>query len=92
MERSIIKCLDNISEVASVRGCLLADEQGLCLGVRGGISPQSSGVITALSQQAGLLEPHSTKHPVVILENDFRQCYIHGNGKVVTAIQKTAAS
>jgi hypothetical protein len=42
------------------------------ISVRGKISPQSSGVITALSQQAGLLEPGSVKQPVIILENDFR--------------------
>ncbi|XP_023711324.1 uncharacterized protein LOC111866523 [Cryptotermes secundus] len=91
MERSLHKCLDDVSQVASVKGCLVADEQGLCLGVRGKISPQTSGMITALSQQAGLLEPGSIKQPVLILENDFRQCYIHGNGKIVTAIQKTAS-
>lgn len=45
---------------------------GFMISVRGKISPQSSGVITALSQQAELLEPNNTKHPVVILENDFR--------------------
>lgn len=92
MERGLHKFLDDMSQVASVKGCLLADEQGLCLGARGWISPQSSGVITALAQQAELLEPGSMNHPVVILENDTRQCYIHGNGKIVTAIQKTAAS
>jgi hypothetical protein len=45
---------------------------GFMISVRGRISPQSSGVITALSEQAELLEPDGTKHPVVILENDFR--------------------
>jgi hypothetical protein len=42
------------------------------ISARGRISPQSSGVITALAQQAELLEPGSMKHPVVILENDTR--------------------
>jgi hypothetical protein len=45
---------------------------GIMISVTGRISSQSSGVIAALSQQAGLLEPDSSKHPVVILENDFR--------------------
>jgi hypothetical protein len=42
------------------------------ISARGRISPQSSGVITALAQQADLLEPGSLKHPVLILENDTR--------------------
>jgi len=45
---------------------------GFTISARGRISPQSSGVITALAQQADLLEPGSMKHPVVILENDTR--------------------
>lgn len=45
---------------------------GFTISARGRISPQSSGVITALAQQADLLEPGSMKHPVIILENDTR--------------------
>lgn len=92
MEKSLNKCLEDISQVAGVKSCLLTDEQGLCLGSNGRIAAQSSGIITALAQQAAYLEPENPKRPVIILENDNRQIYIHGTGRIIAAIQKNTAS
>ncbi|XP_069693389.1 ragulator complex protein LAMTOR5 [Periplaneta americana] len=92
MEKSLNKCLEDISQVAGVKSCLLTDEQGLSLGSKGRIAAQSSGIVTALAQQAAHLEPDNPKRPVIILENDNRQCYIHGSGKIIAAVQKIVSS
>nr|CAD7572181.1 unnamed protein product [Timema californicum] len=71
MEKSLEKCMDEITEAAGVTGCILSNNQGLCLGVKGKASNESSGVITAIANQVARLEP-GYKPPVILLENDNR--------------------
>ncbi|XP_063229919.1 ragulator complex protein LAMTOR5-like [Bacillus rossius redtenbacheri] len=87
MEKHLESCMDEITKSPGVTGCILADNQGLCLGVRGKASCQSSGIIAAIASQAARLEP-GAKPPVVSLENDSRQCLMQQSGAITAAIYK----
>ncbi|KAK3932055.1 Ragulator complex protein LAMTOR5-like protein [Frankliniella fusca] len=69
MEKSIESCLAETCSKDGVIGSLMSDQQGLCLGVKGKASIESSGVITAIAEQAAKLEPHG-QNPIIVLEND----------------------
>nr|CAD7421693.1 unnamed protein product [Timema poppensis] len=55
--------------------------------VKGKASNESSGVITAIANQVARLEPGS-KPPVILLENDNRQCIVMQKGAITAAIYK----
>lgn len=88
MEKPLEKCLDEVYQSTGVSGVLCADNQGLCLGVRGKASASSSGVISSLASKAAMLEPGSPQ-PVILLETDNSQCLIHHNNGVTLAIYKS---
>ncbi|PSN56322.1 Ragulator complex protein LAMTOR5 [Blattella germanica] len=92
MEKNIYECLEVLSEVPGVKGCLIADEQGLCLAVKGKMPSANSGLMTAIADQANLLEPGSVKPPTIVLENENRQLSIVRKGKLTAAMQKQAIS
>lgn len=88
MEKSLEKCLDEVSHNPGVSGVLCTDNQGLCLGVRGKASCRASGVVAALADKADMVEPGSP-HPVILLETDTSQCLIQRNSGVTMAIYKS---
>ncbi|XP_034254949.1 ragulator complex protein LAMTOR5 homolog [Thrips palmi] len=89
MEKSIERCLSETCSMDGVIGSVLADQQGLCLGVKGKASISSSGVITAIADQVAKLEPAS-KNPIIVLENDTNQCLIQRADRATVAIFKTS--
>ncbi|XP_012287714.1 uncharacterized protein LOC105703711 [Orussus abietinus] len=87
MESSLEKSMEDVNNAGNVIGCILADQSGLCLGVKGKASGDSAGRIAAIADQAAKLEPGS-QAPVISLQNDSRECLIHRQGRVVGAIYK----
>ncbi|XP_012222986.1 ragulator complex protein LAMTOR5 [Linepithema humile] len=87
MEQNLEQILDDVHNVDNVEGCILADNNGLCLGAKGYASSDSAGLITAVMDLVVKLEPKS-EIPIVSLQNDNRQCIIHRKEAVVAAIYK----
>uniref|UniRef100_U5EKL4 Late endosomal/lysosomal adaptor and MAPK and MTOR activator 5 n=1 Tax=Corethrella appendiculata TaxID=1370023 RepID=U5EKL4_9DIPT len=79
MENKVEEILDKVMQNSSNIGCLLANNQGLCIGSRGLASEKSAGLIVAISEQAAKLDPNSNA-PVISLELDDKVCIIHKNG------------
>ncbi|XP_053696290.1 ragulator complex protein LAMTOR5 homolog [Sabethes cyaneus] len=79
MEEQVDQILDKVMTTPGNLGCLLANNQGLCIGARGNVSEKSAGIIVAISEQAAKLDPNCNA-PVVSLEVGDRMCIIHKNG------------
>ncbi|XP_058452334.1 ragulator complex protein LAMTOR5 [Malaya genurostris] len=79
MEEQVDQILDRLMSTPKNIGCLLANNQGLCIGVRGSASDKSAGIIVAISEQAAKLDPNCNA-PVVSLDVGDKQCIIHKNG------------
>lgn len=59
--------------------------------VKGNVSSDSSGILTAIAEQARHLSPSSKEYPVVILETNDKQCILQSNDKLVVSIIKSLA-
>ncbi|XP_039447225.1 ragulator complex protein LAMTOR5-like [Culex pipiens pallens] len=79
MEDHVNQILDKVMANPAHVGCLLANNQGLCIGARGKASDKSAGIIVAISEQAAKLDPNCNA-PVVSLEAGDKVCIIHKNG------------
>lgn len=55
---------------------------------KGKASNASAGIIAAIAEQAGKLEPQSTP-PLICYENDNRSCFIQRGGTITSAIYKS---
>lgn len=82
------KCLKEIGQVSGVTGCVLADDKGLCLGVIGKASKESSGIIKAIADQVAKLHP-DLPPPVICLETETKTCLIQHEGNVTASVYKT---
>ncbi|CAH0564097.1 unnamed protein product [Brassicogethes aeneus] len=91
MEKHLNRVMEEITNQPGVYGCVLSDHQGLCLGAHGQASTESSGVITALAEQALKLEPKSVM-PIISLENDNRQLIIRRHGVLTCGIYKSVCN
>ncbi|XP_031623274.1 uncharacterized protein LOC116340765 [Contarinia nasturtii] len=87
MEKEIEKVLDDTIANENIVACLSANRHGLCIGARGNISSQSSGLLVALLDQAQKLEPQSGP-PVVVLETSKNTCLIHKHGVTGVIVKK----
>ncbi|XP_019881177.1 ragulator complex protein LAMTOR5-like [Aethina tumida] len=87
MEKHLNRVMEEINNQPGVYGCVLSDHQGLCLGAQGKASTDSSGIISAIAEQAAKLEPRNVM-PIICLENDNRQIIIRRHGVVTCAIYK----
>lgn len=87
MEQDIDTVLNDTKELPQNIACLTADSQGLTIGVRGDVSPQSAGVLVAILDQAAKLEPNQ-KPPVVSIESKDKVCLIHKEQRVAGVIIK----
>ena len=87
MERNLETTLDDVNNTESTIGCVLADEAGLCLGVKGDASIDSAGILVAIADQVAKLEPESPA-PIVSFQNDNRMCLIQRKGRLVGGIYK----
>jgi len=52
---------------STIAGLVVADSRGLCVQAQGVGQAKSAGLLTALANQAALLEP-GREHPVILLE------------------------
>ncbi|GAB0087410.1 hypothetical protein DMENIID0001_017080 [Sergentomyia squamirostris] len=73
-----VLCKD-ILEAPNTEGLLLANQQGLCISAKGKPSPESSGILVALSEQAAKLEPNSNP-PTIVLDYGDKTCFIQKHG------------
>ncbi|XP_026479756.1 ragulator complex protein LAMTOR5 homolog [Ctenocephalides felis] len=71
MEKALDEVMDDILSRPNVTGCLFADQQGLCLGSRGKVSPSTTGFVVALSDLSCKIQPMK-KPPIIHLEADNR--------------------
>ncbi|KAH8550617.1 hypothetical protein BGW37DRAFT_521288 [Umbelopsis sp. PMI_123] len=55
MESSLEQVLDKISEKDGVKGVLLADESGLCLGARGVAKAEGAAFVSSIANSANSL-------------------------------------
>lgn len=88
MEKNLDKVLDDVVNSENVTGCIVSDEQGLCLGIRGNASSDSCGILKSLADQAKKLDPTMDGGATVILENSEKQFIIKSNDKLVLSVYK----
>ncbi|XP_059611981.1 uncharacterized protein LOC132258619 [Phlebotomus argentipes] len=87
MDSNLDTLCKEILETPNTEGCLLANGQGLCIQAGGKVaSPESSGILVALSEQAAKLEPNSNP-PTVILHYSDMSCFIQKHG-ITTAVYR----
>ncbi|CAG9864527.1 unnamed protein product [Phyllotreta striolata] len=91
MEKNLEHLMDELLTTPGVYGCVFGNQHGLCLGTKGPINSNSTGVICAIAKEASKLEPNS-KPPVVQFENDTHSCTIQNLGNVTGAIFKSLQS
>uniref|UniRef100_A0A1L8DAA1 Late endosomal/lysosomal adaptor and MAPK and MTOR activator 5 n=1 Tax=Nyssomyia neivai TaxID=330878 RepID=A0A1L8DAA1_9DIPT len=88
MDSGLEALCKEILEAPQTEGCLLANAQGLCLEAKGKVaSPESSGILVALSEQAAKLEPNSNP-PTVILDYKDLTCFIQKHDAHTTAVYR----
>ncbi|XP_022081031.1 ragulator complex protein LAMTOR5-like [Acanthaster planci] len=90
MENTLERLLDETLSNPGVVGVLCADKQGLCLSAKGTASPESSGIVVALSQQAALLKPETSTTPVICLESDKGNVLVKSHEGTTLVIHKMA--
>ncbi|XP_076469213.1 ragulator complex protein LAMTOR5-like [Babylonia areolata] len=69
MERAIERQLDEICRAPGMQGAICVDKNGLTLGVRGRMSPSTSGPVSSLGQLASTLHSVESQKPVVVVES-----------------------
>ncbi|XP_030564380.1 uncharacterized protein LOC115765124 [Drosophila novamexicana] len=88
MEQQLEKVLSEIVTQQDTVGVLLANRQGLCLGAKGNINPNVSGIGMAISEQVAKLEPNSTVPATVCLYSGNKRCLIQKDGEITGIIYK----
>uniref|UniRef100_A0A1B0FGX4 Late endosomal/lysosomal adaptor and MAPK and MTOR activator 5 n=1 Tax=Glossina morsitans morsitans TaxID=37546 RepID=A0A1B0FGX4_GLOMM len=66
MEQHLDKVLKEIVQQPDTIGCLITNRQGLCLGAKGKINLNMSGIGMAISEQACKLEPNQNPPTIVL--------------------------
>ncbi|XP_023165687.2 uncharacterized protein LOC111595949 [Drosophila hydei] len=92
MEQQLEKVLSEILTTPETVGALLANRQGLCLGAKGNINPNVSGIGMAISEQVAKLEPNSTLPATVCLYSGNKRCVIQKDGEITGIIYKQTAT
>ncbi|KAI8979208.1 hepatitis B virus X-interacting protein [Mycotypha africana] len=93
MESELIATLNNIASKSGVKGVLLTDDKGFCLGARGIAKPDSAALISSIAHTAIKLNhtqeqdsTTTTKYPTINLEYDNYQIVIRNEGSFTLAI------
>ncbi|KAI8083326.1 uncharacterized protein B0P05DRAFT_536922 [Gilbertella persicaria] len=89
METELINTLDSISNKEGVRGVLVADEKGLCLGVRGIAQSESAAFITSIANAArhlDMAQEDKVECPTINLEYENNKVVIRNEGTFTLAI------
>ncbi|KAI7903079.1 uncharacterized protein BX663DRAFT_509487 [Cokeromyces recurvatus] len=89
MESELITTLDNIANREGVKGVLVADERGFCLGARGLAKPESAAFITSIANTARNLDniqEDKAECPTINIEYENSQVIIRNEGTFTLAI------
>ncbi|CAM1328971.1 Uncharacterised protein g9892 [Pycnogonum litorale] len=92
MEVNMSKYLNDVGQKSEVTGVVCCDDHGLELASSGVVNSQASGAISVLAKHAALLEPMSTKSPVICIEMDKSCVLIKNEGDVTVGIFKSNQS
>ncbi|EDV95268.1 ragulator complex protein LAMTOR5 homolog [Drosophila grimshawi] len=92
MEEQLEKVLSEIVTQHDTVGALLANRQGLCLGAKGNINPNVSGIGMAISEQVAKLEPNNTVPATICLYSGNKRCVIQKDGEITGIIYKQTAT
>ncbi|XP_014090423.1 ragulator complex protein LAMTOR5 [Bactrocera oleae] len=87
MEQQLEKALNEFASQPDTVGVLLANRQGLCLGAKGQINPNVSGIGMAISEQVCKLEPNLNP-PTICLYSGNKRCIIKKDGELTGVIYK----
>ncbi|KAM8720351.1 hypothetical protein ACLKA7_006402 [Drosophila subpalustris] len=88
MEQKLEKVLNEIVTQQDTVGALLANRQGLCLGAKGNINPNVSGIAMAISKQVDKLEPNVSVPATICLYSGNKRCVIQKDGEITGIIYK----
>ncbi|KAM3586083.1 hypothetical protein VKS41_002613 [Umbelopsis sp. WA50703] len=91
MEASFNQVLDQISDQEGVKGVLLVDESGLCLGARGIAKSAGAGFIASIAHSARGLGDVSeiedkSQYPTVSIELDSMKIIVRNEGSFTIAV------
>ncbi|GAB1600860.1 ragulator complex protein LAMTOR5-like [Argonauta hians] len=91
MESHMNKVLTEVGENPEVTGVICTDQHGLCLGVKGNMSPCHAGLITSLAHCGRSLRQDETHSPVITMESEGGQILmLKSTENVSFGIMKTA--
>ncbi|KAI9257595.1 hypothetical protein BY458DRAFT_518679 [Sporodiniella umbellata] len=89
MDAELISTLDNVFTKEGIKGVLVVDDKGHCLGVRGMARPEAAAFITAMVNAAHALEEYSedkVEYPTIHVEYENSQVVIRNEGGFTLAI------
>ncbi|XP_030382261.1 uncharacterized protein LOC115629826 isoform X1 [Scaptodrosophila lebanonensis] len=90
METQLDKVLTECLVQQDTVGALVANPQGLCLGAKGIINPNVSGIGMAISEQVAKLEPENNAPATICLYSGNKRCIIQKDGEITGIIYKHA--
>ncbi|CAB4399903.1 hypothetical protein RhiirA5_351673 [Rhizophagus irregularis] len=89
MESAVVSVLDSLIKSEEVKGVLIADEHGLCLGAKGIVNPNSAGFISAIATHAkSLHDDPNIQAPIIKIETEKLTILIQNNGNYTLAVFK----
>ncbi|CAG8455991.1 271_t:CDS:2 [Diversispora eburnea] len=68
METAVISVLESLIKTDGVKGVLIADEHGLCLGALGTANPNCSGIIREIATHAKSLNEDSNSQQLFTIK------------------------
>ncbi|CAO3643815.1 unnamed protein product [Cunninghamella echinulata] len=91
MDTDLNSKLDNIANKEGVKGVLITDEMGLCLGVRGIAKAENAAFITSIANASrSLQEQHEletkTEYPTITVDYENMKVAIKPHGSFTLAI------
>ncbi|KAI8884705.1 hypothetical protein K501DRAFT_293925 [Backusella circina FSU 941] len=89
LESELINTLNTISNKEGVKGVLVADEKGFCLGARGIAKHESAAFITSIANSARQFDStqdDKVEYPTVNIEYENNHVIIRNEGNFTLAI------
>ncbi|CAG7721792.1 unnamed protein product [Allacma fusca] len=88
MEAQLEDQLNAIMARPGVVGVTCVDKRGLCLSAKGIASPNMSGVLSSIADQARKVDPANSSSPIVRLESDQGYCLVQKRSDFTLGIFK----
>ncbi|ORY94160.1 hypothetical protein BCR43DRAFT_495973 [Syncephalastrum racemosum] len=92
MDERLTATLDSIANTEGVKGVLLADANGLCLGTRGMAKAEGAAYISSIVKHARALAPadiqERSQYPTVQLDYENTKVILRNEGSFTLAIFK----